>query len=47
MRSLAGGESVAAHLALAEMFEKLERADAAGRHYRAAAKLRGTVAQQA
>ena len=47
MRSLAGGESVAAHLALAEMFETLERPDAAGRHYRAAARLRAALQQGA
>jgi len=39
-RSLAGGETVAGHLALAELFEAIGRNDEAAAHYRSAALLR-------
>jgi HemY protein len=43
LRSLAGAESVAAHLALAELSEAVGRPEAAASHYRAAARLRGAA----
>jgi len=40
VRSLAGSESVAAHVALAELSEAVGKPERAAAHYRAAARLR-------